>query len=248
MLKPTYKTEKKVKTAQDQMYIALRRILLIVVAVVAAAGARVAAQEAPYRFDMGGGIGMSGYLGGASNSIFSHPGFEAEASMRYIPNVRMAFRGVLSLRSLSGNTADLANVLPDGAAYDFKSTVYALDLRYEFNFLPYGIGETYKRLRRWTPYLTLGVGLSMSSSDGHTAAAPTLPMGFGVKFKLQKRLNLSAEFTMTKAFGDKLDGDRLHDLNGIKTEFYKSTDWYSGITVALTYEFGERCATCHYVE
>ncbi|MBJ2183742.1 MAG: outer membrane beta-barrel protein [Muribaculaceae bacterium] len=223
-------------------------MLAAVAAFAVAAAPHTSAQEAPYRFDAGAGIGLSGYLGEASSSIFSHPGFTAEAGMRYIPNARMAFRGALSLQSLSGNTADMANVLPDMAAYEFSSTVYALDVRYEFNFLPYGIGETYKRLRRWTPYITLGVGVCMSSSGGSTAAAPTLPMGVGVKVKLRKRLNLTAEFSMIKAFGDKLDGDRLHDLNQIKTEFYKSTDWYSRLSIALSYEFGERCATCHYVD
>ena len=226
---------------------ALRRILLIAVAALGTACA-ASAQEAPYRFDFGGSLGMDGYLGDASSSVFSHPGFTADVQMRYIPNVRMAFRGMLSMQGLSGNTADMANVLPDGEQLDFTSTVYALDLRYEFNFLPYGIGETYKRLRRFTPYLTLGLGVSMASSGGSTAVAPTLPMGIGVKYKLRKRWNLFAEFTMTKAFGDKLDGDRLHDLNQIKTEFYKSTDWYSRLTVGISYEFGERCATCHYVD
>ena len=92
----------------------------------------------------------------------------------------------------------------------------AIELRYEFNFFAYGIGETYKRLRRWTPYLTIGAGLCVSSSGGNTSAAPTLPMGAGIKIKLRKRLNLNAEFTIAKAFGDKLDGPLLNDLNQIK--------------------------------
>ena len=221
---------------------------LFAVAALAVAAQPCAAQEAPYRFDIGVDLGMSGYLGDASSSIFAHPGFTFDAGMRYIPNVRMAFRGAITMQTLSGNTADMDNVLPDFANYDFTATVCALDVRYEFNFLPYGIGETYKRLHRWTPYLTAGVGVCVSSAGGTTSAAPTLPMGAGVKVKLSKRLNFMAEFTMTKAFGDKLDGDKLHDLNQIKTEFYKSTDWYSRLTIGLSYEFGERCATCHYVD
>lgn len=232
------------------MHAIAARILpaMLAAAFLAVAAPRAAAQEAPYRFDIGVDLGMSGYLGEASSSIFKHPGFTFDAGMRYIPNARMAFRGVLSAQTISGNTADMANVLPDMAAYDFTATVCALDVRYEFNFLPYGIGETYKRLHRWTPYLTIGLGVCMSTAGGTTAAAPTLPMGAGVKVKLNKRLNFMAEFSMTKAFGDRLDGDRLHDLNQIKTEFYKSTDWYSRLSVGLSYEFGERCATCHYVD
>ena len=61
-------------------------------------------------------------------------------------------------------------------------------------------------------------------------------------------LNLGLEFTMTKAFGDHIDGAELADLNGIKTAFYKNTDWYSRLTIGVSYEFGKRCETCHYVE
>ena len=88
----------------------------------------------------------------------------------------------------------------------------------------------------------------MSSSGGTTSVAPNLPMGAGVKFKLSERVNLGAEFTMTKVFGDKVDGPLLSDLNTIKTSFYKNTDWYSRLTIGITYEFGKRCETCHYVD
>ena len=88
----------------------------------------------------------------------------------------------------------------------------------------------------------------MASSGGNTLAAFTIPMGLGIKFKLRERLNLGVEFTMTKAFSDKFDGPDLADLNQIKTAFYKSTDWYSRFTVGISYEFGKRCETCHYVD
>ena len=209
------------------------------------------AQSTPYKFDFGGALGMSGYLGDANtSSLMKHPGFEAELSFRYLPDSRWAFRGVLSTLSLSGSTADMEDVLPSTGepSYDFKSTVYDLGARVEFNFFSYGIGETYKRLRRWSPYLTVGLGVSMSSSGGTTSVAPNLPMGAGVKFKLSERVNLGAEFTMTKVFGDKVDGPLLNDLNTIKTSFYKNTDWYSRLTIGITYEFGKRCETCHYVD
>lgn len=209
------------------------------------------AQPTPYKFDLGASLGMSGYLGDANtSSIMKHPGFVGELSFRYLPDCRWAFRGVLSSLSLSGSTEDMKDVLPsvvDGH-YDFKSTVYDFGARVEFNFFSYGIGETYKRLRRWSPYLTVGIGMSLSSSGGETSFAPNLPMGAGIKFKVSERVNLGAEFTMTKVFGDKVDGPLLNDLNTIKTSFYKNTDWYSRLTIGISYEFGKRCETCHYVD
>jgi predicted porin len=155
---------------------------------------------------------------------------------------------VLSTLSLSGNTADLDNVLPEGKEYSFSSQVYDLGVRYEFNFFSYGIGETYKRLRRWSPYLTLGVGATLATCDGNNAFGVNIPMGAGIKYKLKERLNLGIEFTMTKVFNDHVDGRDLSDLTTIKSSFVKNNDWYSRFTIGITYEFGKRCETCHYVD
>ncbi|MCM1451400.1 MAG: porin family protein [Clostridium sp.] len=226
---------------------ALLRRLTMLAAIAITAVALGFSQSAPYKFDLGGGLGMSGYLGDANGStVFKHPGFSVEAGMRYLPNVRWAFRGLLGLSTLSGNTADMDNALPGGAQYSFTSKLVTFGARAEFNFLPYGIGETYKKLSRWSPYLVLGVGVSLASCDGETSFAPTIPMGAGIKYKLKPRLNLSLEWTMTKVIGDKADGPNLSDLTGIKTSFIKNTDWCSRIMIGLTYEFGERCETCNY--
>lgn len=217
------------------------------------------AQSAPYKFDLGVELGMSGYIGDANSSnIFRKPGFDGELSFRHIGDTRWAVRGVFSTFSLNGDTSGMDDVLPgivnpetgvtEPAFYSFGSQVYDLSVRGEFNFFAYGIGETYKRLRRWSPYLTVGVGVSLATTGGKTYAAPVIPMGFGVKYKLAERWNLGLEFTMTKAFNDHYDSAELADLNQIKTAFYKSTDWYSRLTIGVSYEFGKRCETCHYVD
>lgn len=222
------------------------------VAVAVAGCVRAAAQDAmaPYKFDLGAGLGVSGYIGDVNSSNpFAHPGFTADMRFGYLIDTRWALRATLGIQGLSGSTEDIANVLPSGESHrSFTSQVYDLDVRGEFNFFPYGIGETYKRLRRWTPYLAVGIGASMSSSSGNTAAGFSIPMAFGFKFKLKERINLHAEFSMTKVFNDNIDGKDFADLNHIKTDFYKSTDWFSRLTVGISYEFGKRCETCHYVD
>ncbi len=207
------------------------------------------AQESKYKFDVGASLGISGYLGDANQSnLFKNIGFAGGASFRYLIDTRWALRGVFTTASLSGNTADWDNALPEGKQYEFSSQVYDLGFRGEFNFFGYGIGETYKKLRRWTPYISLGIGASLATCDGENAFAVNIPMGLGVKYKLKPRLNLGLEFCMTKVFGDKVDGKNLNDLYQIKSSFVKNTDWYSTILFSVTYEFGERCSTCHYVD
>lgn len=206
------------------------------------------AQTAPYKFDLGVQLGLDGYLGDTNtSSIFKNAGFAGGASFRYIANARMAVRAVFNAYSLSGDTSGMENVYPGGETYSFSSTAFDLGARYEFNFFPYGIGETYKQLRRWTPYLALGLGFTYSTCDGKSAFAPNIPMAVGVKYKLAERWNIAAEFSMTKVFGDKVDGE-LTDLYQIKSSFLKNTDWYSNISISITYEFGKRCETCHYVD
>lgn len=206
----------------------------------------VEAQEARYRWDIGVAAGMSGYNGDANSGFpFRHPGFSASVFGRYNIDTRWGIRFQGGVASLSGNTADMDNVLPGFENYSFKSTIYDVTCRGEFNFFPYGIGETYKRLRRWSPFVSAGVGAVMSSVDGDNFVAAAIPLGIGIKYKPSQRVNLALELTMTKTLGDHLDGKQLSDLYTIKSSFLKNTDWYSTLSLSVTYEFGERCTVCN---
>ena len=204
------------------------------------------AQE-DYRFDAGGGIGMTGYLGDANTSnLWSNPGFDGMLLFRYLKSPRIAFKTGLYLGSLSGNTEDKTDVLPDGAQFRFSTTFFELSEMFEFNFFNYGIGERYRRLKRWSPYITAGIGATVWTVDGYTGGTFTIPFGIGAKYKINERLNLGLEFLMKKTFADKVDGVALSDPHAIKSGFAKNTDWYSTLSVTLSYEFSKRCATCNY--
>jgi len=93
----------------------------------------------------------------------------------------------------------------------------------------------------------VGAGVTLAKCGSESNVGFNIPMGAGIKYKLKERLNLGLEFTMTKVFSDHVDGV-LSDLYQIESSFIKNTDWYYNISVSLTYEFGKRCATCHYVD
>lgn len=211
--------------------------------------ATTAAQEARYRWDVGASVGMSGYEGDANDGfMFRRPGVALSALGRYNIDSRWAVRAQFGMMTLHGDTDDLDTALPGDLSYSFSSTLYDLSARCEFNFFPYGIGETYKKLRRWTPFVSAGLGLTMSSVDSHRYTAMSVPLGVGVKFKPRERLNLAVELTMAKTTSDHLDGPDLSDIYGIKSSFLKNTDWTSTLTVSVSFEFGERCTVCNRID
>jgi len=227
----------------------LRKILLPIIALLAGACLTPAYAQEDYRFEVGGGLGMTGYLGDANTAnLWAHPGWDITALMRYLPNPRFAFKTNLYVGSVSGNSADMENVFPDMATYKFSTTFYEVGELVEFNFFKYGMGEQYRKLKRWSPYITAGLSLLIWSNDGHANATLAIPFGAGVKFKLNRRLNLGMEFLMKKTLSDKVDGPMLSDPYGIEHSFMKNTDWISTLSFTITYEFSERCRACNYKE
>lgn len=204
------------------------------------------AQE-DYRFDAGGGAGIAGYLGDANSSnVWKSPSWDMEILFRYIANPRWAFKTGLYFGGLSGDSGKTDNVFPDDNSYRFSTTFYELGEMAEFNFFNYGIGETYRKLKRVSPYITAGAGVTMWTTGGKTGASFTIPFGIGVKYKPSRRVNLGLEFLMKKTFSDRLDGISLDDPMGIASSAIKNTDWYSTLTFTVSYEFSKRCAVCNY--
>ena len=222
----------------------LKRIIAIILA--AAALAPSALAQETYRYEVGGGVGMSGYIGDACGKLMQHPGWAAGGIFRYVIDRRWSLKANLTVASIGGSSDGIS--YPGGAVYEFNSTLYDAGAQMEFNFFNFGIGSKYMNLKRITPYLTVGLGGVFATPDtgSGNSFAIVLPMGVGVKYKWKERLNLGLEFTMRKSFGDGIDG--LSDLNGIRHSFAKNTDWYSVLMVSVTYEFGKRCKVCHYVE
>ena len=97
----------------------------------------------------------------------------------------------------------------------FDRTLIDAGLSYEYNFWPYGTGKEYRGAKPFTPYITMGLGLTVASGNGKSAAGMNLPLGVGVKYKIATRLNLGVEWTMHFSTSDELDG--VKDPYGIKS-------------------------------
>lgn len=219
---------------------------IVALAMTLAATSEASAQE-DYRFDFGAGVGMTGYLGDANTAnLYQNPGWDVELFLRYIINPRLGLKTNFYAGGLSGNSEQMANVFPDGMNYKFSTTFYELGELFEFNFFEFGMGESYRKLKRLTPYITAGLSVTMWTVEKSLFAGLTIPLGIGAKFKVNERLNLGLEFLMKKVFSDRLDGKQLEDPYTIKSAFAKNTDWYSTLTLTISYEFSKRCAVCNY--
>lgn len=98
-----------------------------------------------------------------------------------------------------------------------------------------------------TPFIFGGLGgtfVSIKNGDKKNDFSANVPIGIGLKYKLNKRMNLGVEWAMHFSLSDELDGQK--DPYGIVSSgAFKNTDCYSTLQLTLTYSFSARCRTCH---
>ena len=66
--------------------------------------------------------------------------------------------------------------------YSFNHALWDTGLRYEYNFWPYGTGMEYRGAKRVTPYIYIGVGMTIATPPDKTEVGMNVPIGGGVKF------------------------------------------------------------------
>jgi opacity protein-like surface antigen len=215
----------------------------------------VGAQDAPeYRLELGAGVGVATYQGDFNSSLLKNMNPLGGVVLKYKPNPRMAWAANVGYGRLKGNSKKADTWYPDikTSTVEFKTGIVDVNVRFEYNFWPFGTGREYHGARRLTPFLAIGLGLVFASydttlegvQDKGSSAAGQMPVGFGVKYKVADRWNLAAEWMMHFTGNDKLDG--ISDPYGIKsTGLFKNTDCYSTIGVTLTYDLWAKCKTCH---
>ena len=217
----------------------------VVIAVLLVLVTGVHAQTDPeYKLELGGGIGMVSYQGDFNSSLFKNlqPMFSVLAKYRFDP--RRALSLNVSYGQLKGSSKDAKTYYPMTTVYDFKSNVADVGLRLEYNFWPFGTGFEYRGAKRLTPYVAIGLGMTIAKADGKSATGVNMPIGVGVKYKMGDRLNLAAEWAMHFTSSDELDG--IKDPYGIKSSgLFKNTDCYSHLRLSLSYDLWAKCRTCH---
>jgi len=207
------------------------------------------AQE--YLYEIGGMAGGAFYMGDANrNAAFRNMNLSAGAIFRHNLNFRLALKWDVAWAQVSGTTEGLQNVFPDNAQASFTRNVFDFGGQGEFNFFPYSDKFKYLFTKPVSPYIAAGAGLTFSPANGgKTLFGPHLSLGTGVKYKFSNRINIGAELTMRKLFGDQLDtaggNHLLDDPYGTGGSTWKNKDWYALLTVFVTYDFGLRDCKCN---
>ncbi len=227
------------------------KALLIAIAMTTAATTATAQSQPQYRMEIGAGAGLAAYVGDLNGSIVKGMQPFGAAVLRYKLNPRMAWSMQLGYGQLKGEETIYA-AHPEGETGQvdtwsehirFKTPLVDWHVRYEYNFWPFGTGKEYYGARPLTPFIALGFGLAFTKT-GSQAVGAQLPIGLGVKAKIADRVNLTAEWLMHFTGTDKIDG--TPDPYGIKsTGLFKNTDGYGLLQLSLTYDFWEKCKTCH---
>ena len=198
-----------------------------------------------YRAVVGGGVGLVNYLGDFNGNITKNMQPMGSLIGKYRFNPRMAIGMNLSFGKLKGDNKNVTTYYPvlNDTAITFNNTLVDVGFRFEYNFWPYGTGREYFGAKPLTPFVAMGLGITYAKA-GNSVVSANVPIGFGVKYKIADRLNLTAEWAMHFSLSDKLDG--VEDPYTIKSSgLFKNTDCYGTLQLSLTYDIWAKCKVCN---
>jgi hypothetical protein len=223
----------------------MRQVLVCLLLLAGALGMR--AQEDPeYKMEIGGSVGLVNYLGDYNGNLTKDLQPMGSVVAKFRVNPRMSWAVSIGYGTLKGDIADAQTWFPEAGSLppSFSNGLIDGSVLFEYNFWPFGTGREYRGARPLTPFFAFGLGLCHVNTPDNGVLAMSLPLGFGIKYKVRDRLNLTAEWLMHFTGSDRLDG--VTDPYGIKSSgLFKNTDCFGTLQLSLTYDIWEKCKTCN---
>ena len=186
----------------------MRKLLLMLMVLLPAA--RMSAQDDPqYRMEIGAGVGTVSYEGDFNGNVLKNMQPMFSALWRYNFDPYKDLRLSATYGKLKGSSKDVDTYYPDYATeeYSFNRNLLDVSLVFEYNFWPYGTGRDYRGAKRLTPYIYGGIGATSASGGGSKSVfTANVPIGLGVKYKLNERMNLGLDWGIHFSLSDELDG------------------------------------------
>lgn len=191
--------------------------------------------------------GTSYYLGelNPSKQIVNKVNPVAGVFFRKNTSTRYALRFGANYGKISAEDNNVNTPFSDFRKLSFSSSLIEGYGIFEFNFLPYEIGNY--RTSPFSPYVFIGAaafivnpelendgGIYTSSTGALTSFS--IPFGTGIKFNLAGNWGASIEWGMRKTFTDEIDGLSPTYFGGYQLSNSQNKDWYSIIGITLNYK------------
>ncbi len=222
-----------------------------------------------YLCELGLQAGLGYYVGDATSHIFNNVREAAGVQFRYKFDQRWALQ-------LKAQTQNIAFPLqPETKKPVATNRLYSIDAMGEFNFFRLGAKQYDERVHPFTPYIFLGVGLSMyrgvavakkqdaygepmldaagnavtEAREGTLQGAAYIPFGIGLKWKFAKWCGLNVAWQQNLYFADNLENktyyNNTHQLN--KSNILKN-DFTSSFTIGIVFEFSKKDKICRHCD
>lgn len=205
------------------------------------------AQDQPtYKGEVGGGVGLTNYVGDFNDYIIGKYQIGANLLYRFVFSPYSALKVDAGYAQLKGSSADVKTYYPDYAEqpYTFNRSLIDVNATYEYSFWPYGTGRDYRGAVRLTPYVFFGLGATLTTGTPGSNMTANVPLGIGLKYKIADRLNLGLSWAVHLSMSDKLDG--VADPYYVQSSgMFKNTDCYTSLRLTLTYSVAPKCPTCN---
>lgn len=222
------------------------------------------AQTPNYHMEFGPVAGVGYYLGDAAEHVFMHPREVYGAQLRY----KIAPRWAVQLKGMAQRID--GNMYRDAVRQDatWTNRMINLDVVAEYNFFRLGNWGYDARIKPFSPYIFLGVGVALYGDRAVMSDAPAddkvrynkvmgyVPLGVGLKWKFCPYAGLNLAWQHNVYFADNIEGvtqvegydslDNSYDLNGSN---WLNCDATGQLVLGLVVEFGRvktKCRTCQW--
>ena len=211
------------------------------------------------RFEVGGFAGGANYIGDIGNTAYINPtGLVFGGIGKWNRSPRHSFRLTLLYGQVSADDSKSGDVRRQQRNYTFKNHIAEASLGMEFNWWNFDLNKA-DVVTQSTPYLYTGLTYFNSKHHYLSADRPArgvlepqgdnwefaIPIIFGYKQTLTKRIIGAFEIGARYTFTDNIDGSTPEELIGRRNpprEFgsVNTKDWYVFSGISLTFTFGRK--------
>ncbi len=210
-------------------------------------------------YEFGAMFGGGNYIGDIGREYYFYPNkIGGGIVFKRTLNPWMSMRLNLNYFQIEARDADAESLGRQARNLSVNGQIINFSTGIEYNFIPRNPFIPLKSLKKLTPYLFVGVGLSnysgklyqTSSNQNYgyeyNGASLNIPMILGLKYKFTHHFLISLETGAYYHFTDNLDGTGAYYKNMdaptkqlTPTTNTNSNDWFTFSSIGLIYTFGD---------